>query len=81
MALLEREVLDANEMQLIIENKELPARVNPNAPAAEGRSTAGAEAGSGAGEHRSGTAGTGVSKLSAVSKDLIWAVAMAAQSF
>jgi cell division protease FtsH len=33
MALLEREVLDNNEMQLIIENKELPARVNPNAPA------------------------------------------------
>ena len=33
MALLEREVLDAGEMQLIIEGKELPARVNPNAPA------------------------------------------------
>jgi cell division protease FtsH len=30
-ALLEREVLDASEMQLIIEGKELPARVNPNA--------------------------------------------------
>ena len=34
MALLEREVLDANEIQMIIEGKELPARVNPNAPAA-----------------------------------------------
>ncbi len=33
MALLEREVLDANEMQMIMEGKELPARVNPNAPA------------------------------------------------
>jgi len=33
MALLEREVLDANEIQLIIEGKELPARVDPNAPA------------------------------------------------
>jgi len=33
MALLEREVLDANEIQMIIEGKELPARVNPNAPA------------------------------------------------
>jgi len=32
-ALLEREVLDANEIQMIIEGKELPARVNPNAPA------------------------------------------------
>ena len=32
MALLEREVLDANEIQMIIEGKELPARVNPNAP-------------------------------------------------
>jgi len=31
LALLEREVLDANEIQLIIEGKELPARVNPNA--------------------------------------------------
>ncbi len=31
MALLEREVLDNNEMQLIIEGKELPVRVNPNA--------------------------------------------------
>ena len=30
MALLEREVLDANEIQMIIEGKELPARVNPN---------------------------------------------------
>ena len=30
MALLEREVLDDNEMQMIIEGKELPARVNPN---------------------------------------------------
>ena len=33
MALLEREVLDANEMQMIIEGKELPVRINPNAPA------------------------------------------------
>ena len=33
MALLEREVLDANEMQMIIEGKDLPARINPNAPA------------------------------------------------
>ena len=33
VALLEREVLDANEIQMIIEGKELPARVNPNAPA------------------------------------------------
>jgi cell division protease FtsH len=32
MALLEREVLDATEIQMIIEGKELPARVNPNAP-------------------------------------------------
>ena len=32
MALLEREVIDANEIQMIIEGKELPARVNPNAP-------------------------------------------------
>jgi cell division protease FtsH len=31
-ALLEREVIDANEIQLILEGKELPARVNPNAP-------------------------------------------------
>jgi cell division protease FtsH len=30
MALLEREVLDANEMQLIMEGKDLPVRVNPN---------------------------------------------------
>lgn len=28
----QREVIDANEIQLIIEGKELPARVNPNAP-------------------------------------------------
>ena len=64
MALLEREVLDANEMQMIIENKELPARVNPNAAsAAKGRSPAGAEAGSRPvpAEHRSGRAsGAGV---------------------
>jgi cell division protease FtsH len=33
MALLEREVLDANEIQLIIEGKELPVKINPNAPA------------------------------------------------
>ena len=33
MALLEREVLDATEIQMIIEGKELPARVDPNAPA------------------------------------------------
>ncbi len=32
-ALLEREVLDNNEMQMIMEGKTLPARVNPNAPA------------------------------------------------
>ena len=31
MALLEREVIDANEIQMLIEGKELPARVNPNA--------------------------------------------------
>ena len=34
-ALLVREVLDANEVQMIIEGKELPARVNPNAPPAK----------------------------------------------
>ena len=34
-ALLEREVLDANEIQMIIEGKELPVRVNPNAPPAK----------------------------------------------
>jgi cell division protease FtsH len=33
MALLEREVLDNGEMQMIIEGKTLPARINPNAPA------------------------------------------------
>jgi cell division protease FtsH len=33
MALLEREVLDATEIQMIIEGKELPARIDPNAPA------------------------------------------------
>ena len=32
-ALLEREVLDANEIQLIIEGKDLPTRIDPNAPA------------------------------------------------
>jgi cell division protease FtsH len=32
MALLEREVIDANEVQLIIEGKELPIKVNPNVP-------------------------------------------------
>ena len=31
-ALLEREVLDAGEVQMLIEGKELPTRVNPNAP-------------------------------------------------
>jgi cell division protease FtsH len=31
-ALLEREVLDASEIQMIIEGKELPVRVNPNVP-------------------------------------------------
>ena len=31
-ALLEREVLDASEMQLLFEGKELPARINPNLP-------------------------------------------------
>jgi cell division protease FtsH len=31
IALLEREVLDGNEIQMLIEGKELPARVNPNA--------------------------------------------------
>ena len=31
-ALLEREVLDAGEVQMLIEGKELPIRVNPNAP-------------------------------------------------
>ena len=35
MALLEREVVDGNEIQMLIEGKELPARVNPNAPAAK----------------------------------------------
>ena len=33
MALLEREVLDASEIQMIIEGKDLPARIDPNAPA------------------------------------------------
>ena len=33
MALLEREVLDATEVKMIIEGKELPARIDPNAPA------------------------------------------------
>src|SRR6202012_2118664 len=32
LALLEREVLDGSEIQMIIEGKELPARVNPNSP-------------------------------------------------
>ena len=32
MALLEREVVDANDIQLMIEGKELPVRVNPNVP-------------------------------------------------
>jgi cell division protease FtsH len=32
LALLEREVIDANEIQMIIDGKELPARINPNAP-------------------------------------------------
>jgi cell division protease FtsH len=32
MALLEREVVDANDIQLMIEGKELPIRVNPNVP-------------------------------------------------
>jgi cell division protease FtsH len=32
LALLEREVIDANEIQMIIDGKELPVRVNPNAP-------------------------------------------------
>ena len=32
MALLEREVIDANDIQLMIEGKELPVRVNPNVP-------------------------------------------------
>ena len=31
-ALLEREVIDANEIQMLIEGKDLPARVNHNAP-------------------------------------------------
>ena len=31
-ALLEREVIDANDIQLLIEGKELPIKVNPNAP-------------------------------------------------
>jgi cell division protease FtsH len=31
-ALLVREVIDANEIQMIIDGKELPARVDPNAP-------------------------------------------------
>jgi cell division protease FtsH len=31
-ALLEREVLDSSEMQLLLEGKELPARINPNLP-------------------------------------------------
>jgi len=33
MALLEREVIDGNDIQLLIEGKELPVKVNPNAPA------------------------------------------------
>jgi cell division protease FtsH len=32
IALLEREVLDGNEIQMLIDGKELPARVNPNSP-------------------------------------------------
>jgi cell division protease FtsH len=32
MALLEREVIDANDIQLLIEGKELPVKVNPNVP-------------------------------------------------
>ncbi len=32
MALLEREVLDANEIQMLIEGKQLPEKVNPNVP-------------------------------------------------
>ena len=32
MALLEREVIDGNEVQMLIEGKELPVRVNPNSP-------------------------------------------------
>ena len=31
-ALLEREVIDGNDIQLLIEGKELPVKVNPNAP-------------------------------------------------
>ncbi len=63
-ALLEREVLDANEVQMLIEGKELPARVNPNAPAAQGRGTAGAEAGARpAAQRRTGAAGTGVGRM------------------
>jgi cell division protease FtsH len=32
MALLEREVIDGNDINLLIAGKELPARVNPNSP-------------------------------------------------
>ncbi len=35
MALLEREVVDGNEIQMLLEGKELPARVNPNVPPAK----------------------------------------------
>jgi cell division protease FtsH len=69
MALLEREVVDANDIQLMIEGKELPVRVNPNVPPpAKRRCTAGAEAGSGPTAQRCArTSGAGVKKRLAVS--------------
>ena len=45
LALLEREVLDANELKLILEGKQLPARVIPQK--GDRRRAAGAEAGAG----------------------------------
>ena len=69
MALLEREVLDANEIQMLIEGKELPAKVNPKPAAGQGRCAAGAEAGTGpAARGRAGAPGTGVKQLLAPSK-------------
>ena len=60
-ALLEREVIDANEIQMLIEGKELPERVNPNAQPPQGRRAAGAEASPRpATQRRPGASGTGV---------------------
>ncbi len=58
MALLEREVIDANDIQLLIEGKELPVTVNPNCSAAgERRRAAGAETRSGPAERGSRESG------------------------